>query len=105
MARSFSTIGALAALALVSGAALAQTRANPQAYPSRPVRVIVPNTAGSATDMVTRMVTQRFTDLWGQQVVVDNRAGASGIIGHEIAAKSVPDGYTLIVSTSAGLVA
>jgi tripartite-type tricarboxylate transporter receptor subunit TctC len=106
LTRSLSNIAAAAALALVSCAALAQSKVDPKstAYPSRPVRVIVPNTAGSATDGVTRMVTQRLTELWGQQVVVDNRAGASGIIGHEITAKSAPDGYTLLVSTSAGLV-
>jgi tripartite-type tricarboxylate transporter receptor subunit TctC len=94
----------VAGLALLSGAALAQSQADRQSYPVRPVRIIVPNTAGSATDGVSRMVAQRFTEAWGQQMVVDNRAGASGIIGHEIASKAAPDGYTLLVSTSAGLV-
>jgi tripartite-type tricarboxylate transporter receptor subunit TctC len=74
------------------------------AYPARPIRIIVPNTAGSATDTVTRMVAQRLTDTFGQQTVVDNRAGAGGIVGHEIAAKSIADGYTVMVSTSAGLI-
>lgn len=104
MARSLSSIAVVAVLALLSGAALAQSRAEPQAYPARPIRIIVPNTAGSATDVVSRMVAQRLTEAWGQQMVVDNRAGASGIIGHEIAAKAAPDGYTLLVTTSAGLV-
>ena len=106
MPRCLSSITLGAALALLSAGAIAQNKADPKSapYPSRPVRVIVPNTPGSATDGVTRLVTQRLTELWGQQVVVDNRAGASGIIGHEIAAKSAPDGYTLLVSTSAGLV-
>ena len=75
-----------------------------QNYPQRPVRMIVPNLAGSATDMVARMVAQRLTDAWGYQIVVDNRAGASGMIGHELTARAAPDGYTLLMSTSAGLI-
>jgi tripartite-type tricarboxylate transporter receptor subunit TctC len=90
----------VAGLALLSGVTSAQT----QTYPLRPVRMIVPNMAGSATDSVARMVAQRLTEAWGQQVVVDNRAGASGIIGHELTARAAPDGYTLLMSTSAGLV-
>ena len=85
-------------------ASVLATSAFAQTYPTRPVRLIVPNLAGSATDSVTRAVAQRLTDSWGQQVVVDNRAGASGIIGHEITARAAPDGYTLLMSTSAGLV-
>ncbi len=60
--------------------------------------------AGSATDTVARMVAQRLTEAWGYQIVVDNRAGASGMIGHELTARAAPDGYTLLMSTSAGLV-
>jgi tripartite-type tricarboxylate transporter receptor subunit TctC len=93
-----------AGIALLAGVSAAQTGANPQSYPARPIRIIVANTAGSATDIATRLVAQRLTDSMGQQTVVDNRAGASGIIGHEITANAVPDGYTLLVSTSAGLV-
>ena len=104
MERNLSSIAVVAGLALFCGVALAQPKADPQNYPARPVRIIVPNTPGSATDGVSRMVAQRLTEVWGQQMVVDNRAGASGIIGHEIAAKAAPDGYTLLVTTSAGLV-
>jgi tripartite-type tricarboxylate transporter receptor subunit TctC len=75
-----------------------------QPYPSRPIRVIVPTSAGSANDFTARAVGQRMTESWGQQIVIDNRAGAGGIIAHEIAAKSAPDGYTLIFSTSSGLI-
>jgi tripartite-type tricarboxylate transporter receptor subunit TctC len=75
-----------------------------QQYPARPVRLVVAGPPGSALDFTARMVSQRLGETWGQQFVVDNRAGAGGIIAHEIAAKSVPDGYTLIFSTSAGLV-
>ena len=94
----------VAGLALWSSAAVAQTAADVQRYPSRPIRMIVPNLAGSATDAVARMVAQRFTDVWGQQVVVDNRAGASGIIGVELTAKAPPDGYTVLMGTSAGII-
>ena len=75
-----------------------------QTYPSRPIRIIVPNTAGSAQDIAARLVAQRLADSIGQQTVVDNRAGATGVIGMDITAKAVPDGYTLVVATSAGLV-
>lgn len=89
---------------LVATPALAQPRTDPQQYPSRPIRIILPNTAGSAMDVVTRMMSQRFAESWGHQVVVDNRPGASGIIGLELAAKAPADGYTLVFSSSAGLV-
>jgi tripartite-type tricarboxylate transporter receptor subunit TctC len=74
------------------------------AYPARPIRVIVPGSAGSANDFTARAIGQRFTEAWGQQIVIDNRSGAGGIIAHDMAAKAPPDGYTLIFSTSAGLV-
>jgi len=102
--KNFPLAAGGAAIALFAGASLAQTGASPQSYPVRPIRIIVPNTAGSATDIATRLIAQRLTDSLGQQTVVDNRAGASGAIGHEIAMKAPPDGYTLLVSTSAGLV-
>ncbi len=89
---------------LLAGASVAQTRESSNSYPSRPIRVIVPNSAGSAQDIVARLVAQRLADSMGQQTVVDNRPGATGVIGMEITAKSVPDGYTLVVATSAGLV-
>ena len=93
-----------AVVSLLTCAAMAQTGAGSPNYPVRPIRIIVPNTAGSATDGVTRIIAQRLTETLGQQTVVDNRAGASGIIGHEITMQAVPDGYTVLVSTSAGLV-
>ena len=66
--------------------------------------MIVANSAGSAVDTTGRMIGQRLTEMWGKQVVIDNRAGAGGIIAHELAAQAIPDGYTLLFSTSAGLV-
>ena len=104
MTRSPSSVAIVAVTALLSGAVLAQFRVDPQSYPARPIRIIVPNTAGSAMDNVRRMIGQRLTELWGQQIVVDDRAGAGGIIGHELAAKAPPDGYTLLFSSSAGVV-
>jgi tripartite-type tricarboxylate transporter receptor subunit TctC len=66
-----------------------------QAYPNRPVRIIVPFPPGGGVDISNRIVTSRFPDILGQQIVIENRAGASGNLGAEIAAKSTPDGYTL----------
>jgi tripartite-type tricarboxylate transporter receptor subunit TctC len=91
-------------LMLFSAGVPAQSKTDPHAYPARPIRIIVANTAGSGMDNVTRMLGQGITEQWGQQVVVDNRPGAGGIIGHEIAAKAAPDGYTLLFGASAGVV-
>ena len=70
------------------------------AYPSKPVQMIVPYTAGGGADVIIRAVAQRLTAAWGRNVIVDNRAGASGMIGTELAAKAAPDGYTLLGHTS-----
>lgn len=104
MNRTPLAIAAIAGFALLDGAALAQTTAQQQKYPVRPIRIIVATTAGSATDFTARMIGQRLTDAWGQQIVVDNRAGAGGVIAHELASTATPDGYTLILSSSAGMV-
>ncbi len=70
-----------------------------QAYPAKTVRVIVGFAPGGGSDIVARVVAQKLTEIWGQTVVVENRAGASGIIGAELVAKAPPDGYTLLVSS------
>lgn len=71
-----------------------------QAFPDRPIRIIVPFTAGSATDVVARLIGEKLSTAWGQPVIVDNRAGAGGTIGIAQTAKAEPDGYTLaVVST------
>ncbi|MBI2295119.1 MAG: tripartite tricarboxylate transporter substrate binding protein, partial [Betaproteobacteria bacterium] len=70
-------------------------------YPSRPVRLIVPNVPGSAVDTLNRIVATKLTDVIGQQIVIDNRGGAAGIIAMEIAKNAAPDGYTLIAATTA----
>jgi tripartite-type tricarboxylate transporter receptor subunit TctC len=72
-----------------------------QAYPARPLRLIVPFAAGGPVDTVARLFAPRLTDIWGQQVVIDNRGGANSIIGSEAAARAAPDGYTLLI-VSAG---
>ena len=66
-----------------------------QAYPSKPVRYVVPFPAGASPDLIARLITERLTRMWGQQVLVDNRSGAGGTLGAAFAAKSPPDGYTL----------
>ena len=66
-------------------------------YPVKPIRIVVPYTAGGGTDVVARIIAQKLSDAWSQQVVVDNRPGASGMIAGEIVAKAPPDGYTLIM--------
>jgi tripartite-type tricarboxylate transporter receptor subunit TctC len=85
---------AVAAFAFVPSAS--QAADGVAEYPVRTIRVILPQPAGGGTDVVARAIAQKLTDAWGQQVIVDNRAGANGIIGTDLAAKSKPDGYTLL---------
>jgi tripartite-type tricarboxylate transporter receptor subunit TctC len=72
-----------------------------QKFPTKPIRMIVPFTAGSATDLIARRVALKMTDNWGQQVVVDNRGGGGGTLGSQIVAQATPDGYTLLVHSIA----
>jgi tripartite-type tricarboxylate transporter receptor subunit TctC len=76
-----------------------------QAYPVKPIRLVVPYPPGGATDPVARMVGQIVGDVLGQPFVVENRGGAGGIIGEEIVAKAAPDGYTLLIATASTHVA
>jgi len=80
---------------------LAASPALGQEYPTRPVRVVIPFTPGSASDIAGRLVTRKLSELWGQPVIVDNRSGAGGSIGSAVVARATPDGYTLLVSTNA----
>lgn len=72
-----------------------------QPYPNRPIRVIIPYAAGGSLDVVARVIGQRFQDQTGQPLVIENRGGAGGLIGAEVAAKAAPDGYTLIMANAA----
>jgi tripartite-type tricarboxylate transporter receptor subunit TctC len=89
------------AAAVVLLACLASGPACAQAYPARPVRIVVPFAPGGPNDILARVIGQKLTDAWGQQVIVENRAGGGTVIGTEVVAKSLPDGYNLLmVSTS-----
>jgi len=86
---------------LLMASALCAVGASAQPYPNRPVKLIVADWAGGAPDQLARLVAQKLSDNLGQQVVVDNRAGAGGVVGADLAAKSAPDGYTLLLTTTA----
>src|SRR2546426_4087940 len=85
---------------LVLSAALAAFSAAAQ-YPGKPVRIVVPFSAGGTTDILARAVGQKLTAAWSQPIVIDNRPGASGMIGAEIVAKAPPDGYTVLMASVA----
>ena len=90
----------LAALSLTAASLSAQAQTQPQAWTERPVRLLVPFPAGGATDLVARVIAQRVSRDIGQQVIIDNKAGAGGTIGSSEAAKATADGYTLLLTTS-----
>jgi tripartite-type tricarboxylate transporter receptor subunit TctC len=86
-----------AAFCVLLAAALA---AQARAFPDKPVRLVVPYSAGGSTDLISRALGQKLSEMWGQTVVIDNRPGGSTIIATDIVAKSAPDGYTLLVTTT-----
>lgn len=92
--RTLATLAAVASLALVPVAALAQA-----AYPTKPIKIIVPFPAGSGTDASARFVAQKLSDMLGQSVIVDNKPGANGFIAAQAVEQSAPDGHTLFVTT------
>jgi tripartite-type tricarboxylate transporter receptor subunit TctC len=89
--------------AVTIAACVVVSDAGAQSYPTKPVRVIVPWSAGSGTDLMSRSLAAKMTDALGQQVIVDNRGGAGAIIGSEVAAKSPADGYTLYIGGSVSM--
>jgi tripartite-type tricarboxylate transporter receptor subunit TctC len=92
--RAFWAALALSSIAVFSQEALAQT------YPNKPMRIVVGTTPGGSPDIVARLVAGKLTEIFGQQVIVDNRAGGGGRIAAEVAARSASDGYTLLLLTS-----
>jgi tripartite-type tricarboxylate transporter receptor subunit TctC len=85
-------------LFLFAGAALGQ------AYPNKPIRIVVPYAAGGTSDILARQIGPKLTDAWGQPVIVENKPGANGNVGADFVAKSAPDGYTLLLTDLGGLV-
>ncbi len=85
---------------LASLAVLAAPAARAQAYPNKPIRLVIPFPPAGATDITGRVVAQKLGDALGQSIVVDNKPGAGGAIGTDIAAKSAPDGYTILIATT-----
>src|SRR5450759_2097806 len=86
-------------IAVVAGLAIAGFAAA-QEYPSKSIRIIAQFAPGSSTDTTARLIAQKMTEDWGEQVIVDNRPGAGGVVGTELGAKATPDGYTLTMAVS-----
>jgi tripartite-type tricarboxylate transporter receptor subunit TctC len=95
MKRPLSCLALAATLGIAPPAFAQKPAAGAGDYPNRTVRIVVPQTPGGGVDVVARLVAQKLTETWGQQVIVDNRPGANGIIGIDAVAKSKPDGYTI----------
>src|SRR6478672_407994 len=97
---------AVIGLAMTLGHALAQAilGAEPTSYPNRAIRIIVPFPPGGPADMIARLVAQRMSEDWGQPVLVENRAGGNTAIGAQVAARSAPDGYTLLAAMDTTMV-
>ena len=97
---SGSGLSAAVGVLLLAVTCCAAVGAQAQSYPAKPIRLILPFPPGGGTDVVGRLLAQKLGQALGQQVIVDNRAGAGGRIGTDLVAKSLPDGYTLLLATS-----
>ncbi len=87
-------------LSAALGLGLVASQALAQAYPNKPIKAIVPFAAGSATDQIGRAFTQKMSEVLGQPIIIENRAGVNGMLGADAVAKSAPDGYTIMVGTN-----
>ena len=87
-----------AALAILAAICAGPADAADPAYPVKPIRMIIANVAGGTSDILARVIGAKLTESWGQQIIVDNRPGASGLIGNELLVKAPPDGYTLLMA-------
>ena len=87
-----------AALAILAAICAGPAEAADPAYPVKPIRMIIANVAGGTSDILARVIGAKLTESWGQQIIVDNRPGASGLIGNELLVKAPPDGYTLLMA-------
>ena len=101
---AWSALSLTATLAATTVAAQIPSTSSGQAFPSRAARIVVGFAPGGATDVTARLLALELSKAWGQQVVVDNRPGASGMIGAEMVAKAAPDGYTLLISPQTSIV-
>ncbi|MBI4192993.1 MAG: tripartite tricarboxylate transporter substrate binding protein [Betaproteobacteria bacterium] len=93
----FLSVGVGCALLACGALAQSQSPSDAEKYPSKPIRAIVPSSAGGVNDVLARLLGAKMSERWGQQVVADLRPGAGGIIGSEVVAKAAPDGYTILV--------
>src|SRR4051812_15569280 len=92
-------------VAAAAGLMLALTfAAVAQTYPSKPIRFVVPYAPGGNTDILTRLLGQKMSEAWGQQVIIDNRPGAAGTLGAELVARAPADGYTLIMGSFGNII-
>ena len=87
-------------LAAACGFGFVANQAHAQAYPNKPIKAVVPFAAGSATDQIGRAFAQKMSEVLGQPIVVENKAGVNGMLGADAVAKSAPDGYTLLIGTN-----
>ncbi len=102
--RCLNVLGALCLGLLMSLTANAQTNANTSNFPNRPIKLVVPFVPGGTLDVVARLLAKNLTEAFGQAVIVDNKAGAGGVVGVDYVAKSAPDGYTLVLNSATPMV-